>query len=91
VPAFIFLLITLVKNAGIEPAPRRIGPAWSKFLRSRAETILACDFFTADLLDGTQAYVRAVIHDPGSALTPRSTRSSPTAGMPCSGTCGRPA
>jgi transposase InsO family protein len=30
-------------------------------LRSQAETILACDFFTADLLDGTQAYVLAVI------------------------------
>jgi putative transposase len=30
-------------------------------LRSQAETILACDFFMADLLDGTQAYVLAVI------------------------------
>jgi putative transposase len=28
---------------------------------SQAEAILACDFFTADLLDGTQAYVLAVI------------------------------
>jgi putative transposase len=27
----------------------------------QAEVILACDFFTADLLDGTQAYVLAVI------------------------------
>ena len=30
-------------------------------MRSQAEAILACDFFTADLLDGTQAYVLAVI------------------------------
>ena len=30
-------------------------------LRSQAEAILACDFFTAELLDGTQAYVLAVI------------------------------
>jgi len=45
----------------IDPAPRRSGPAWSLFLRSQAEAILACDFFTADLLDGTQAYVLAVI------------------------------
>ena len=37
------------------------GPAWSQFLRSQAEAILACDFFTAELLDGTQAYVLAVI------------------------------
>ena len=30
-------------------------------MRSQAEAILACDFFTADLLSGTQAYVLAVI------------------------------
>jgi putative transposase len=30
-------------------------------LRSQAEAILACDFFTVDLLDGTKAYVLAVI------------------------------
>src|SRR6266487_3490853 len=51
----------ILKNAGIDPAPRRTGPAWSLFLRSQAEAILACDFFTADLLDGTQAHVLAVI------------------------------
>jgi hypothetical protein len=51
----------ILKNSGIGPAPRRIGPGWSLFLRSQAEAILACDFFTAELLDGTQAYVLAVI------------------------------
>ena len=51
----------ILKKAGIEPAPRRPGPSWSQFLRSQAEAILACDFFTADLLDGTQAYVLAVM------------------------------
>jgi hypothetical protein len=51
----------ILNNAGIDPAPRRSGPTWSQFLRSPAETILACDFFTAELLDGTQAYVLAVI------------------------------
>jgi transposase len=51
----------ILKNAGIEPSPRRTGPTWSQFLRSQAEAILACDLFTADLLDGTQAYVLAVI------------------------------
>ena len=51
----------ILKNAGIEPAPRRTGPTWSQFLRSQAEAILACDLFTADLLDGTQAYVLTVI------------------------------
>jgi hypothetical protein len=47
--------------AAAGPAPRRTGPAWSQFLRSPAEAILACDFFAADLLDGTQASVLAVI------------------------------
>ena len=51
----------ILKKAGIDPAPRRSGPAWPLFLRSQAEAILACDFFTASLLDGTQAYVVAVI------------------------------
>jgi transposase len=50
----------ILRNAGIDPASRRTGPTWPEFLRSQAEAILACDFFTADLLDGTQAYVLAV-------------------------------
>ena len=51
----------ILKTNGIGPAPRGTGPAWSQFLRSHAEAIVACDFFTVDLLDGTQAYVLAVI------------------------------
>jgi putative transposase len=44
----------ILKNAGIDPAPRRSGLGWPQFLRSQAEAILACDFCTADLLDGTR-------------------------------------
>src|SRR5450755_1889768 len=51
----------ILKNAGIDPAPRRTAPTWSQFLRSQADAILACDFLTADLLDGTHAYVLAAI------------------------------
>ncbi len=51
----------ILKKAGIDSAPGRSGPTWPQFLRSQAEAILACDFFTADLLDGTQSYVLAVI------------------------------
>jgi putative transposase len=36
-------------------------PTWSQFPRSQADTILACDFFTADLLDRTQAHVLTAI------------------------------
>jgi hypothetical protein len=42
-------------------APRRSALAWSQFLPAQTEAILACDFFTADLPDGTQAHVLAVI------------------------------
>ncbi|MDX6422038.1 MAG: putative transposase [Trebonia sp.] len=50
-----------LKDAGIDPAPGRDGPGWPEFLRSQAQGILALDFFTADLLNGTKAYVLAVI------------------------------
>ncbi len=51
----------ILKNAGIEPAPRREGPGWAEFLRSQAQGILALDFFTADLLNGTKVYILAAI------------------------------
>jgi putative transposase len=51
----------ILRTSGLQPDRRLNGPAWSQFLRSRADAILACDFFTADLLDGTQAYVLAAI------------------------------
>jgi transposase len=51
----------ILKDAGIGPAPRRDGPGWAEFLLSQAQGILALDFFTADLLNGTKVYVLAVI------------------------------
>jgi len=51
----------ILRDAGIDPAPRRDGPGWAEFLRSQAHGILALDFFTADLLNGTKVYVLAVI------------------------------
>jgi hypothetical protein len=51
----------ILKRAGIEPAPSRDGPGWAEFLRSQAQGIMALDFFTADLLNGTRVYVLAAI------------------------------
>ena len=51
----------ILRTDGIDPAPRRTGPTWAQFLCSQAEAILACDFFSVDLLDGSQAYVLTVI------------------------------
>ena len=51
----------ILHKAGIPPAPLRSGPTWAQLLRGQAEAILATDFFHVDLLDGTTAYVLAVI------------------------------
>src|SRR5207244_2654591 len=51
----------ILKNAGVDPAPRRDGPGWAEFLRSQAQGSLALDFFTADLLNGSKVYVVAFI------------------------------
>jgi len=51
----------ILKDAGIDPAPRRDSPGWAEFLRSQAQGILALDFFTTDLLNGAKVYVLAVI------------------------------
>ena len=51
----------ILKDAGIDPAPRRGGPSRAEFLRPQAQGVLALDFFTADLLNATKVYVLAVI------------------------------
>jgi transposase len=50
----------ILKSAGLGPAPRRDGPGWAGFLRSGARAMLALDFFTAGLLNGSKVYVLAV-------------------------------
>jgi putative transposase len=67
---------------GTGPAPRRTGPAWSQFLRSQAETILACGFFTAGLPDGTQAYALAVTGHATGASASSASPSIPPARRP---------
>ena len=51
----------ILNNAGVSPAPRTDGPGRAGFVRSQAQGILALDFFTAGLLNGTKVYVLAVI------------------------------
>ena len=38
----------ILRNAGLDPAPRRTGPSWREFCRAHATTMLACDFVTVD-------------------------------------------
>jgi transposase InsO family protein len=48
---------TILKEAGIEPAPRRLEHNWSEFLRAQAASILECDFLTVDTLFLKRFYV----------------------------------
>jgi transposase len=48
---------TILKEAGIEPAPTRLEPNWAEFLRQQAASILECDFLTVDTLFLKRFYV----------------------------------
>jgi putative transposase len=48
---------TILKDAGIEPAPRRLEQNWAEFLRQQAASILECDFLTVDTLFLKRFYV----------------------------------
>jgi putative transposase len=52
---------TILRRAGIGPAPRRDGPSWSEFLRSQAQGILASDFFTVETVLLRTLYVLFLI------------------------------
>ena len=47
----------ILKDAGIDPAPRRSGQTWRVFLEGQAETILAADFFHVDTVFLRRLYV----------------------------------
>jgi len=47
----------ILKEAGIEPAPKRSQQSWAEFLRQQAASILECDFLTVDTLFLKRFYV----------------------------------
>ncbi|MGW5433602.1 integrase core domain-containing protein [Streptomyces sp. NPDC004059] len=51
----------ILKEAGIDPAPKRPSSTWADFLHSQADALLACDFLETVTLSGARMYVFAVI------------------------------
>jgi putative transposase len=47
----------ILKDVGIDPAPRRSGQTWRAFLEAQAKTILAPDFFHVDTVFLRRLYV----------------------------------
>ena len=52
---------TILKNAGLDPAPRRAGPTWRQFLSAQAHAILAIDFAHVDTVFLRRLYILVVI------------------------------
>src|SRR6266545_4726611 len=50
-------IASVLRSAGLRPAPRRIGPSWSEFLRAQPHSLVAGDLRSAlaDGLDGVAA------------------------------------
>ena len=52
---------TILKGAGLDPAPRRTGPTWQQFLTTQAHAILAVDFAHVDTVFLRRLYILVVI------------------------------
>jgi hypothetical protein len=53
---------TILRRAGLGPAPRRGGPTWREFLSAQAKGIVACDFFTVETVFLKTLYVLVFMH-----------------------------
>jgi putative transposase len=51
----------LLKEAGIDPAPRRTALTWRQFLSAQVQSVLACDFFHVDTVLLKRLYVLFVM------------------------------
>src|SRR3954468_2767721 len=52
---------SILKRAGLDPAPRRCGPTWRQFLSAQAHAILAIDFAHIDTVFLRRLYILIVV------------------------------
>jgi putative transposase len=69
---------SILKRAGIDPAPRRDGPSWQHFLRRPAWSILATDFVCVDRLLLQRWYVLFVVEHATRLVHLRSATANPS-------------
>lgn len=69
----------ILRAHGIEPVPERERQTWADSLRSQAQKILACDFFTVTTLNGATLYVFAVIEHANRRIRVLGATTHPTA------------
>src|SRR6266511_4079551 len=77
-------IATVLRSAGLGPAPRRIGPSWSQFLRAQAHSLVAGDLRSAlaEALDGIPAEPSRPAHVRPTALVEADDKGSAAAAAP---------
>src|SRR6266540_1483647 len=77
-------IATVLRSARLGPAPRRIGPSWSEFLRAQAHSLVAGDLRSAlaDALDGVAAEPSRPVHVRPTPLVEADDKGSAAAAAP---------
>jgi len=69
----------ILKQEGIDPAPKRGNTTWAGFLRSQADALLAMDFIETVTLTGQRQYILAAIEHTTRRIRVLGTTAHPTA------------
>jgi putative transposase len=70
----------IVHAAGVDPAPRRAGPAWRQFLTAQARAIIACGFLVVETALVQRLYVLVLIEHGSRRLRVAGVTACPTRG-----------